>query len=242
MLDGLLPILYIQGPEGEQFSLSLDGDKVTIGRFRELNDVALEPDPQHLITRKGHCLIERIGSCWWLVDNGSVNRTFLKRDEKLEVVAGRVPLNDGDVVCILGRLYDDGSATYWELLFRDPLKTQRAETNPTVPHLEYDWIQARLFRISEGERAEIHALRPQEHKLIRYMDQRNRANEQVPVMCTYDELIAAIWGDEVNHSEAEINHLVWELRQKVELNPKEPSFLQAVRGLGYRLTMRPTGF
>ena len=42
-------------------------------------------------------------------------------------------------------------------------------------------------------------------------------------------------GDEIGHVEAEVNHLIWELRQKVEINPNEPVFMQAVRGLGYRL-------
>jgi DNA-binding response OmpR family regulator len=71
------------------------------------------------------------------------------------------------------------------------------------------------------------------------MDQRNRANGNVPVMCSYEELIAAVWGDEINHIEAEVNHLIYELRQKVEPDTTEPRFLQSVRGLGYRLETRP---
>ena len=71
------------------------------------------------------------------------------------------------------------------------------------------------------------------------MDQRNRANGNVPVMCAYEELIAAIWGDEPNHMESEVNHLAYELRQKIELDPGEPQFLQSVRGLGYRLETHP---
>jgi DNA-binding response OmpR family regulator len=59
-------------------------------------------------------------------------------------------------------------------------------------------------------------------------------------MCTYDELIKAIWGEEdFGHTENEINRLVWELRQKVEPDQKEPRFLETVRGLGYRLVTRP---
>ena len=82
-------------------------------------------------------------------------------------------------------------------------------------------------------------LRPQEHKLIRYMDQRNRANGNVPVMCTYEELLVAVWGEEPYHTEAEINRLVWELRQKLEPDSKNPQFLETVRGMGYRLVTRP---
>ena len=72
------------------------------------------------------------------------------------------------------------------------------------------------------------------------MDQRNRANRNVPVMCPYDDLNEAIWGDEIDHTEAEINQLVWRLRQKIELDPSNPLFLQMVRGLGYRLETRPS--
>ena len=71
------------------------------------------------------------------------------------------------------------------------------------------------------------------------MDQRNRANGNVPVMCTYEELIAAVWGDEIGHTETEVNHLVWRLRKKIELDPKDPQFLQTVSGLGYRLETQP---
>jgi DNA-binding response OmpR family regulator len=95
-----------------------------------------------------------------------------------------------------------------------------------------------LFRIEGTHREEIRNLRPQEHKLVRYMDQRNRANNHTPVMCTYEELIEAIWGDEPDHMNSEVNHLVFGLRQKIELDPGEPQFLQSVPGLGYRLETR----
>jgi hypothetical protein len=53
-------------------------------------------------------------------------------------------------------------------------------------------------------------------------------------MCIYEELMAAIWGDEPYHQESELNHLVYELRRKIEADPSDPQFLQSVRGLGYR--------
>jgi len=46
-------------------------------------------------------------------------------------------------------------------------------------------------------------------------------------------------GEEAFHTQDELNLLVWELRQKIELDPKEPRFLQTERGLGYRLETRP---
>ena len=82
--------------------------------------------------------------------------------------------------------------------------------------LTYDPASARMYRVEGPDRKEIHDLRPQEHKLIRYMDERNRAQGGEPVMCTYEEMIGAVWGNAAVHTEAEINHLVWELRKKIE--------------------------
>ena len=235
----LLPVLEIRGPKGEAFDYEMVTDRVTIGRFAQFNDVGLEPDPQQLITRKAHCVIERRTDTWWVIDNGSVNRTFICDSGQMNVVTGQAPIRDGDSIRILGLLTEDGDAVYWELTFRDPLKTSPVVSGPQIAYLEYDWIQAKLFRIEGAYRHEIYSLRPQEHKLIRYMDQRNRANRNVPVMCTYEELITAIWGDEINHAEAEVNHLIYELRQKLEPDPRTPQFLQSVRGLGYRLETHP---
>ena len=246
-----LPYLEITGPEGQQFTCELSKERLSIGRLTELNDIAIEPDPQQLVTRMAHCSIERLAGGWWVVDNGSVNKTFLRSaacgrsSNCVKIVEGRASLADGDVILILGKLTEEGKAFYWELSFHDPMKTFRAEVAPRLAYLEYDWIQARLFRVEGQNRSDVSDLRPQEHKLVRYMDQRNRANGSgdeysVPVMCTYDELIKAIWGDEeFGHTENEINRLVWELRQKVEPDQKEPRFLETVRGLGYRLVTRP---
>jgi hypothetical protein len=238
-LNAQLAYLEICGPDGQEFSVDLAKDRVTVGRFRDFNDVALEPDPQQLITRKVHCAVECDAHGWWVVDNGSVNRTFVRQGQAMEVVNGRASITDGDVICILGRLTETGDPIYWELTFRDPLKTQRVGEDLRAAYLEYDWVQAKLFRVDGPNREEIRGLRPQEHKLIRYMDRRNRANDHVPVMCTYEEIIAAIWGNDPFHTEGEVTHLVWELRQKVETDPQEPQFLQTVRGLGYRLVTRP---
>ncbi len=238
-METLLPCLNVRGPDGQHFKVVLEKDRMTIGRFDLYNDIALEPDPQQLISRKVHCAIERGNDGWWVVDNGSVNRTFMRRGGVVDMVIGRALLQDGDRILILGKLTESGDPSYWELVFSDPLGTRPARHNQPVACLEYDWIQARLFRIDGSTRQEIADLRPQEHKLVRYMDQRNRANGNIPVMCTFEELFSAIWGEETNHTEAEVNHLIWELRQKLEPNPREPRFLETVRGLGYRLVTRP---
>jgi hypothetical protein len=58
-MDTLLAFLEITGPDGQAFRSALEKDRTTIGRYEVFNDVALEPDAQQLISRKGHCTIER---------------------------------------------------------------------------------------------------------------------------------------------------------------------------------------
>ncbi len=234
-----LPVLKVRGPEGQQFSVELVKDRTTVGRLSDFNNVALEPDPQQFVTRKIHCAVERDAGAWWVVDNGSVNRTFVQRGEAVELVNGRAPLGDCDVIRILAELTESGEPLYWQLTFRDPQGTRRAHRVPQREYLRYDWIQAKLFRSDGPTRQEIRKLRPQEHKLIRYMDQRNRANGNVPVMCTFEELMTAIWDEEDVPTKTQIEHLVWELRQKLEPQPNEPQFLQTVPGLGYCLVTSP---
>ncbi len=234
-MNTLLPFLEVVGPDSQQFEVELTKDSVTIGRLEQFNDIALQPDPQQLITRKVHCAIERNVSGWWVVDNGSVNRTFVRRGSEVEVIQGRAMLTEGESIRILGKLTETGDPLYWELTFRDPLGTRPSGHAPPIAYLEYDWIQAKLYRVDGSRQQEIQNLRPQEHKLVRYMEQRNRANGDMPVMCTYEELIVAVWGEEPHHTESEVNHLVWELRKKLEPDPGTPRFLETVRGLGYRL-------
>src|SRR4051812_6892070 len=94
-VDAILPSLEVMDPDGRARAVALAAERVTIGRLPGDNTVALEPDPQLLVTRRVHCLVERDPAGWWVVDNGSVNGTFLRRGEQLEVVEGRLPLADG---------------------------------------------------------------------------------------------------------------------------------------------------
>jgi DNA-binding winged helix-turn-helix (wHTH) protein len=241
-MTATLPYFEITGPEGENFRIEIKTERATIGRLEEWNDVSLSPDPQQLISRKAHASIE-YQQGWWLIDNGSVNRTFIRheRNQPLEVVQGRIPLHDGETVCILGQLLDDGGQRYWELVFHDPAITRPAgplDVPASTAYLEYDWSLAKLYRIEHGHRQELGPLRPQEHKLVRYMAQRNRSNDGEPVLCTFEELLTAVW-DENATSDTDLTHLVWQLRKKIERDYHKPQFLEIVRGLGYRLWLRP---
>ena len=249
-MDILFPFLEIHGPDDHESKVDLTKNRTTIGRLGDFNDVGLEPDPQHLITRKAHCTIEQNIEGWWVIDNGSVNRTFVQREHVMEVVEGRMQITDGDIIRLLGRLFEDADPVYWELIFRDPMKTQFANITPKARQigelprdnvfLVYDWIQAKLFCVESATRKEISGLSPQEHKLVRYMDKRNQDNGYVAVMCEYEEIIAAIWGTAAGPGKMDVNRLVWQLRKKIEPNPEEPQFLQTEPKMGYRLVTSAT--
>jgi hypothetical protein len=231
--------LEVRSPGAERFEFVLADERATIGRLPELNDVALEPDPDRYVSGKWHCLVEREGTAWRVVDNGSTNGTFLRREGVMHEVRGPEPLADGDTICILARLSEDEEPDYWEIVFHNPLQTVPVAGGTVPARLEYDWVQARLFRVAGTSREEIQELRPQVHRLLRYLFKRNRANDEVPVLCSHDDLMEAIWQDEPLHTREELNRLVHDLRQKVELDPKNPRFVQTVSGLGFRLDPRP---
>lgn len=232
-------------------TLALSQRRVTVGRLPQANDIALHPDPELLVGRAGHCTFEPDGARWFVVDGGSVNGTFLRRDDELQPVSGRVALRDGDVVCVLGSVSESGDRLFFELAFRssrDPEATRAAPIlstglpidSDTAGCLVYDAREARLTLTQRGVRHEI-PIRAQAHRLVRHMATRNAEGDGSPALCTYDELLHAVWLDEPLHSRDELAKLVWELRRKLaRLDADE--LIETERGLGYRLrTCRPTG-
>ena len=228
--------IVVSGPGiAEPATVDLSGERVTVGRLPELNDIALEPDPEHLVTRAEHCAFERSGSTWSIVDGGSVNGTFVRRAGELKRVEGRLPLRNGDVVCILGSMdHQDGAQ-----LLRARVRDDRglpgdscsggAGSGRGMPELRRGRGSSRPRR--RGERHELH-IRAQAHKLVAYMAERS------PALCTHAELMDAVWGDEPMHSREELAKIVWELRK--ELEPYDAGHLiENERGLGYRLRTCP---
>ena len=222
--------VVVSGPAGaDRATVALSGERVTVGRL-EVNDISLEPDPEHLVTRAEHCLFERTGDAWSIVDGGGVNGTFVRRGGQLRQVSGRMPLRSGDVVCILASIPHQEVPRYFELAFEtsaDSQATRAAQAHDVEDCLSYDPEQARLVLVHEGEQHELH-IRAQAHKLVRYMA------ERAPSLCTHEELMHAVWGDEPMHSREELAKLVWELRK--ELEPFDAGHLiENERRLGYRL-------
>ena len=236
-------------PDGAPLeTVELSGRRLTVGRLPEINDVALRPDPELLVTRAAHCTFERVGAQWFVVDGGSVNGTYLRRAGKLQRLEGRAALHDGDVVCVLASIADSGEQRFFELAFhasedsqatRAALVREATPPRPATECLSYDSHVARLVLVQNGERHELQ-IRAQAHRLVRYMSERNAAGGGTPVLCTHEELMHAVWADEPMHSRMELAKLVWELRKKLEPFHAE-HLIENERRLGYRLRTCPDG-
>jgi len=239
--------LVVVGPGGVRIATVPLAERVTVGRLPELNDVPLQPDPELFVSRTAHCVLESVGGHWEVVDGGSVNGTFLRRGGKLERVDGRAVLRDGDAVCVLASVGADGARHYFELGFRQVARGQATRAAPvsavraTAPSAAgcviYDPQAARLVLRQRGTLHEIH-LRPQGHRLVRHMAERNAAAGDTPVLCTHDELMQAVWQDEPMHTRLELARLVWELRRELRRFDAE-DLVESERGRGYRLRTCP---
>jgi DNA-binding winged helix-turn-helix (wHTH) protein len=233
--------IVVSSPDGEVLrKVALAGDRVTVGRLPEANDIALQPDPELLVTRVAQCTFEREGSHWVVVDGGGVNGTFLRRGGTTQQLTERTALRGGDVISVLGSVSADGERHYFELAFHETGDSQAtraalvdAEPSPEAGEcLTYDPSEARLFVVRAADRHEL-KIRAQAHQLVRYMAERNAAGGG-SVLCTHDELMHAVWGDEPMHTRMELAKLVWELRKKLEPFGAE-HLIESERRLGYRL-------
>ena len=231
--------VVVSDPDGAVLaSVDLSGTLATVGRLSDLNDIALQPDPELLVTRAGHCTLERAGAHWFVVDGGSVNGTFLRRGRAaLQRLTERTALHDGDVICVLASVTDAGDRRFFELAFHANADSQAtravADRQATSACLSYDGDEARLVLVRGAERHDIQ-IRAQAHKLVGYMVERNAAAGGAPALCTHDELMYAVWGDEPMHSRVELAKLFWELRKKLEPFDAE-HLIENERRLGYRM-------
>jgi DNA-binding response OmpR family regulator len=82
-------------------------------------------------------------------------------------------------------------------------------------------------RLVEAGGREIH-LTSQEFDLLRYLAQRPG------VPCARGDLIDAVWQYEDGVSDAAVNTCIARLRARIEPDPANPRYIQAVHGVGYR--------
>lgn len=230
------PFLEITGPDGEHLVAPLTKTRITIGRDPSRNDIALQPDPQRLVSREEHCFCEQRGSYWYIGSNGSSrNPTLLSRGGSLSLVQSTILLTDGSRIYIQGRLTEAGELLFWKCRFRDPEGTQPGQV---ASYLAYEWRSHKLFRVV-GEVSEVIPLPPREDRLVRCLWARNEEHH-APSVVSAPELMQAVWGTEAStYASQDLHKLVSFIREKVEIDPEKPRFLQNDRGKGYVLDAFP---
>jgi DNA-binding response OmpR family regulator len=66
-----------------------------------------------------------------------------------------------------------------------------------------------------------------EFRLLAYLGQ--KANK----VCYFNEILEDVWGKEYRGNAEYVHTYIWQLRQKLEKDPKNPEYLLGVRGIGY---------
>lgn len=228
--------LEIHSPDGNISKTQIESEHLTIGRSDENNLVL--PDPENNISRH-HCALQYQDDHWWVLDKRpSANGTFLQRYQNPRVQSdvrpfGKLRLEDKDKILIPAKLLEAETPIYWTLVFQetDPGKTNKiCYFQP--PELQYNSSQRKLWRLLGGTSEEI-KLRPQALRLVHYMATKENTVNNLPVICSSDELLEQIFGDE-NRTNNDLTRLVWEVRSKIELDSGEPEFL-ITEGRGYSL-------
>ena len=247
-MDGEYPFLEVTKPDGTQYTIELENiitkqtiEEIYIAIGRQSNNHIVLPDPQKKISRH-HCSLQYSNNRWWIVDKGSANGTFLQREIDQPEIDVRsedaIALRNGDYILILGELSPAGKPIFWRLEFIDPGETNQISSMQAVHSLEYSLSRQTLYRNIARRRDSI-SLGEQERCLIDYISSKNHQNNNQPVICEYDELIQAVWqNDTFGRDRKAINHLVWRIRDKIELDSGEPQFLKTIKGRGYRLDIK----
>ena len=53
-------------------------------------------------------------------------------------------------------------------------------------------------------------------------------------VCTFEQLLFNVWGPEFKNRSQYVHVFIWHLRQKLEPDPKDPTYLTSVHSVGYR--------
>ena len=59
-------------------------------------------------------------------------------------------------------------------------------------------------------------------------------------ICTYDEILTDVWGEPFTSNQEYVHAYMWQLRRKLEPDPKKPAYLKSIRGKGYRFAVDET--
>jgi two-component system, OmpR family, alkaline phosphatase synthesis response regulator PhoP len=109
------------------------------------------------------------------------------------------------------------------LLRRAPINGHSARDAFRFGSVTIDFLRAEVTR--DEKPVELSAM---EFKLLQHLVE-NRG-----IVHSRDQLLDSVWGYDAMPSTRTVDvHIAW-LRQKLEANPKHPSFIQTVHGMGYK--------
>jgi DNA-binding winged helix-turn-helix (wHTH) protein len=241
--SSIYPSLKVLTPDREKYTVCLKSliqqggsqQRITVGR-NEDNDLVLAD--RHKMVSRWQFTLEYGNGRWWIADENSANGTFVRKHNSNSEIDVRmeeaVPLRNGDEILVLGKWTESDQPIFWHLIFCDLDETIPVKKMQLPADLEYNLDRQQLFLVTRTERNEV-KLSSQERSLIHHMALKNNDNNGQPILCIYQDLIEAIWGDPFGHTSNEVNRLVWSIRHKIELDSGEPGFLKTVKGKGYLL-------
>lgn len=119
-----------------------------------------------------------------------------------------------------------------ELLARVEAQLRRGSGGGISAHEGYEFGGVRIdFRRAEAFRDDkVVELSAKEFKLLRYLI------EHRGTVLSRDQLLNDVWGYDAAVTTRTIDvHVAW-LRQKLELNPRHPQFIQTIHGMGYKFS------
>lgn len=117
-----------------------------------------------------------------------------------------------------------------EFLARIEALTRRSRVSSPPAHLDYGALKIDLVHRRVHFQAELVELTPQEFSLLYVLAQVGG----IPL--SRSELLRRAWPDEIDNPRTVDTHVL-SLRKKVETDPRQPSLIQTVRNVGYRLNL-----
>lgn len=141
--------------------------------------------------------------------------------------------NDNEVIESLNRGADDYVTKPFNpniLLARIQASLRKAATQEAgEPQLNNGYISIDLVRHEVKINGEVTSLTPKEYDLLRYF-MINRGK-----MITHKQLLHEIWGQAHTEDMQYLRVYISQLREKIEPDPKEPTFVVTEPGIGYRM-------
>jgi two-component system, OmpR family, response regulator len=117
-----------------------------------------------------------------------------------------------------------------EFLARAEALTRRTQLASPPAHLDYGILKIDLIHRRVHFQADLIELTPQEFSLLYVLAQVGG----MPL--SRSELLRRAWPDEIDNPRTVDTHVL-SLRKKVETDPRQPSLIQTVRNVGYRLNL-----